>query len=195
MTIPDGNRKGKLIVFSAPSGTGKSTVARLVMERLGCLHFSVSATTRTMRPGEQDGVHYHFLSRESFEKKIDEGGFIEHEFFFGNFYGTLYDKTVEAVDAGRHLLFDLDVKGALNLKKRFGERALLVFLKPPDMQVLAQRLQSRESESPETLRIRLERAEMELAHADQFDVVVVNDDLDQTVDAVASRIAQFLQNS
>lgn len=191
----DVTNKGKLIVFSAPSGTGKSTVARLVMDRIDSLQFSVSATTRTMRPGEQDGVHYHFLSRECFEKKIEEGGFIEHEFFFGNFYGTLLDKTIEAVDAGRHLLFDLDVKGALNLKKLFGQRALLVFLKPPDMEVLARRLQSRDSESPETLGIRLERAEMELSHADQFDFVVVNDNLDQTVDAVASRIAQFLQNS
>ncbi|NTU58030.1 MAG: guanylate kinase [Chlorobiaceae bacterium] len=187
--------EGKLIVFSAPSGTGKSTVARLVMERLGCLGFSVSATTRAMRPGEQDGIHYHFLSREAFEKKISEGGFIEHEFFFGNYYGTLLDKTREAVDAGKHLLFDLDVKGALNLKKIFGDRALLIFLKPPSMEVLADRLKGRESEGPEALKVRLERAAMELSHADQFDYVVVNDDLEQTVDAVAARISQFLPQS
>jgi guanylate kinase len=189
------SKDGKLIVFSAPSGTGKSTVARLVMERLGCLGFSVSATTRAMRPGEQDGVDYYFLGREQFEKKISEGGFIEHEFFFGNYYGTLLDKTREAVDSGKHLLFDLDVKGALNLKKIFGDRALLVFLKPPSMDVLAQRLQGRESESPEALKVRLERAAMELSHADQFDYVVVNDDLERTVDAVASRISQFLPQS
>lgn len=189
------SQQGKLIVFSAPSGTGKSTVARLVMERLGCLSFSVSATTRPMRAGEQDGVDYHFLSRESFEKKISENGFIEHEFFFGNFYGTLLDKTIEAVDAGRHLLFDLDVKGALNLKKIFGDRALLVFLKPPGMDVLAQRLKSRDSEGPEALKMRLERAEMEMSYADQFDFVVVNDDLAQTVDAVAGRISRFLTQS
>jgi guanylate kinase len=195
MSAEEVKGQGRLIVFSAPSGTGKSTVAKLVMERLGCLEFSVSATTRAMRPGERDGVDYHFLSRESFEGKIAEGGFIEHEFFFGNFYGTLLDKTVEAVETGRHLLFDLDVKGALNLKRLFGERALLVFLKPPSMEVLAQRLQSRDSESPETLKIRLERAEMELSHAGEFDFVVVNDDLGQTVDAVASRIAQFLPQS
>ncbi|NTU52467.1 MAG: guanylate kinase [Chlorobiaceae bacterium] len=188
-------KQGRLIVFSAPSGTGKSTVARLVMERLGILEFSVSATTRSKRPGEQDGIDYHFLSRELFEKKISEGGFIEHEFFFGNFYGTLFDKTVEAIDDGRNLLFDLDVKGALNLKKRFGERALLVFLKPPGLEVLARRLQSRDSEGPEALKMRLERAAMELSHADKFDFVVVNDDLDQTVDAVASRISRFLLQS
>ena len=187
--------QGRLIVFSAPSGTGKSTVAKLVMERLGSLEFSVSATTRPMRPGERDGIDYHFLSRETFEQKIAENGFIEHEFFFGNFYGTLLDKTTEAIEAGRNLLFDLDVKGALNLKRIFGERALLVFLKPPSMEELARRLQERKSESAETLKSRLERAEMELSHADQFDFVVVNDDLGRAVDAVASRIAEFLPQS
>jgi guanylate kinase len=184
--------RGRLIVFSAPSGTGKSTVAKLVMERLGSLEFSVSATTRQMRSGERDGVDYHFLSREEFEKKIAENGFIEHEFFFGNFYGTLLDKTSEAIEAGRNLLFDLDVKGALNLKRIFGDRALLVFLKPPSMEELARRLQARDSESAEALKTRLERAEMELSHADEFDFVVVNDDLGRTVDAVAARIAEFL---
>lgn len=187
--------QGRLIVFSAPSGTGKSTVAKLVMERLGSLEFSVSATTRQMRPGERDGVDYHFLSREAFEQKIAENGFIEHEFFFGNFYGTLLDKTSEAIEAGRNLLFDLDVKGALNLKRIFGERALLVFLKPPSMEELARRLQARDSESAEALKTRLERAEMELSRAGEFDFVVVNDDLGRTVDAVASRIADFLPQS
>ncbi len=184
--------RGRLIVFSAPSGTGKSTVAKLVMEHLGSLEFSVSATTRQMRAGERDGVDYHFLAREEFEKKIAENGFIEHEFFFGNFYGTLLDKTIDAIKAGRNLLFDLDVKGALNLKRIFGDQALLVFLKPPSMEELARRLQARESESAEALKTRLERAEMELSHADEFDFVVVNDDLGRTVDAVATRIAEFL---
>ncbi|AAM71493.1 MAG TPA: guanylate kinase [Chlorobaculum sp.] len=184
--------QGRLIVFSAPSGTGKSTVAKLVMERLGSLEFSVSATTRQMRAGERDGVDYHFLSREEFEKKIAENGFIEHEFFFGNFYGTLLDKTIDAIKAGHNLLFDLDVKGALNLKRIFGDQALLVFLKPPSMEELARRLQARDSESAEALKSRLERAEMELSHAGEFDFVVVNDDLGRTVDAVATRIAEFL---
>ena len=189
------SKKGKLVVFSAPSGTGKSTVARMVRERIGELGFSVSATTRAMRSGEQDGVDYHFLSREAFEEKIREGGFIEHEFFFGNFYGTLFDKTLEAVDAGRDLLLDLDVKGALNLKKIFGDRALLVFLKPPSMEVLASRLEGRSSEGPDALKVRLERASMELSQADRFDFVVVNDDLEETVESVTARISQFLSQS
>lgn len=188
-------KKGKLVVFSAPSGTGKSTVARMVRERIGGLGFSVSATTRAMRPGERDGVDYHFLDRETFEKKISEGGFIEHEFFFGNCYGTLLDKTMEAVDSGRHLLLDLDVKGALNLKRIFGDRALLVFLKPPSMEVLASRLEGRSSEGPEALKVRLERASMELSQADRFDFVVVNDHLGETVDVVAAKITQFLSQS
>ncbi|NTU68717.1 MAG: guanylate kinase [Chlorobiaceae bacterium] len=188
-------KQGKLVVFSAPSGTGKSTVARMVRERIGELGFSVSATTRSMRPGEQDGVDYHFLSPEAFDAKVSQGGFIEHEFFFGNSYGTLLDKTIDAVDAGKHLLFDLDVKGALNLKKIFGDRALLVFLKPPSMEVLAERLEGRCSEGPEALKIRLERASMELSQADRFDFVVVNDDLEGTVDVVTKRISQFISQS
>ncbi len=188
-------KKGKLIVFSAPSGTGKSTVARMVRERIGDLGFSVSATTRAIRPGEQDGVDYHFLSREAFEEKVREGGFIEHEFFFGNSYGTLLDKTLEAVDSGKYLLLDLDVKGALNLKRLFGDRALLVFLKPPSMEVLARRLEGRSSEGPEALKVRLERASMELSQAGRFDYVLVNDDLDETVEAVTARITQFISQS
>jgi guanylate kinase len=195
MNEGQGSAQGRMIVFSAPSGTGKSTVAKLVMERLGSLEFSISATTRQMRPGERDGVEYYFLSHEAFEKKISECGFIEYEFFFGNFYGTLLDKTLEAVEQGRHLLFDLDVKGALNFKRMFGDRVLLVFLKPPSFEELAWRLQARESEDPEALRNRLARADMELSHAPEFDFVVVNDDLGRTVDAVASRIAEFLTQS
>jgi guanylate kinase len=187
--------KGRLIVFSAPSGTGKSTVARQVLERIDSLEFSVSATTRPMRPGERDGVEYYFLSREEFEERIRRGGFIEHEFFFGNYYGTLLDKTREVVDGGRNMLLDLDVKGALNLKQQFGDQALLIFLKPPSIEVLKERLEGRSSEDPQALKIRLERAAMELSHAESFDEVFVNDDLDRTVEAVTVRIEQFLAKS
>ena len=184
--------RGKLIVFSAPSGTGKSTIAKLILERFPNLRFSVSATTRQKRTGETEGLNYYFLSKEAFEEKIRTGGFIEHEFFFGNHYGTLLDKTGEVIDSGTSMLLDLDVKGAVNLKKIFPDNSLLLFIKPPGMEVLKQRLQGRESEDEESLNARLERARLELEYSDQFDQVVVNDDLERAVEAIAAIITKFL---
>ena len=184
--------RGKLIVFSAPSGTGKSTIAKLILERFPNLRFSVSATTRQKRTGETEGLNYYFLSKEAFEEKIRTGGFIEHEFFFGNHYGTLLDKTGEVIDSGTSMLLDLDVKGAVNLKKIFPDNSLLLFIKPPGMEVLKQRLQGRESEDEESLKTRLERARLELEYSDQFDQVVVNDDLERAVEAIAAIITKFL---
>ncbi len=184
--------RGKLIVFSAPSGTGKSTIAKLILERFPNLRFSVSATTRQKRTGETEGLNYYFLSKEAFEEKIRTGGFIEYEFFFGNHYGTLLDKTGEVIDSGTSMLLDLDVKGAVNLKKIFPDNSLLLFIKPPGMEVLKQRLQGRESEDEESLKTRLERARLELEYSDQFDQVVVNDDLELAVEAIAAIITKFL---
>ncbi len=184
--------RGKLIVFSAPSGTGKSTIAKLILERFPNLRFSVSATTRQKRTGETEGLNYYFLSKEAFEEKIRTGGFIEYEFFFGNHYGTLLDKTGEVIDSGTSMLLDLDVKGAVNLKKIFPDNSLLLFIKPPGMEVLKQRLQGRESEDEESLNARLERARLELEYSDQFDQVVVNDDLERAVEAIAAIITKFL---
>jgi len=162
------------------------------MRKLHELQFSISATTRNMRPGEVDGVNYHFLSVEAFDDLVQSGGFIEHEFFFGNHYGTLLEKTSEAVNEGRHLLLDLDVKGALNLKKLFPGNSLLVFIRPPSMEVLKERLQGRGSEDEASLNLRLQRAALELEYADRFDAVFVNDSLDETVDAVSEAIRSFL---
>ncbi len=184
--------KGKLIVFSAPSGTGKSTIAKAVLGQIGELSFSVSATTRSKRPGEEEGVHYFFLDKKEFEERIKNGGFIEYEYFFGNYYGTLLDKTSEAIDSGRHLLFDLDVKGALNLKKLFPLDSLLLFIRPPSMAVLQERLIKRDGKNSAGLQDRLERAELELGYAEQFDEVVVNDDLDETVKVVTEKIRKYL---
>ncbi|MEI7825721.1 MAG: guanylate kinase [Chlorobiaceae bacterium] len=188
-------QQGKLIVFSAPSGTGKSTIAKMVLERLPNIKFSVSATTRKKRAGEQEAVSYYFLEKEDFEEKVRSGGFIEHEFFFGNHYGTLLDKTVEIIDAGTHMLLDLDVKGALNLKRLFPDNSLLLFLKPPSIEVLEERLKGRESEDEESLKVRLERARLELEYADRFDEVVVNDNLDKAVDTVTALISKFISNT
>ena len=194
MTISRGPT-GKLVVFSAPSGTGKSTIAKIVLERIPSLAFSVSATTRPMRAGEEEGVHYYFLDKKKFEEKIRDGGFIEHEYFFNNYYGTLLDKKVDAVNSGHHLLFDLDVKGALNLKTLFPLNSLLIFIRPPDMATLRERLLKRESEDADALNVRLERAELELGYVDQFDEVIVNDCLDRAADAVTAKVSEFLSNT
>jgi len=186
------DRQGKLVVFSAPSGTGKSTVARKVLERVEGLEFSVSATTRSRREGEVDGKNYYYLTKKAFEELIDSDGFIEYEYFFGNYYGTLLDKTEAAVASGKHMLFDLDVKGALNLKKHFPENTLLLFLKPPSLQELKKRLDGRESEDEDALNERLQRAEFELSFAHQFDHEVVNDNLSRAVDEVTALITDFL---
>ena len=186
------DRQGKLIVFSAPSGTGKSTVAKLVLESMDGLFFSVSATTRQRRAGEVDGENYYYLTRKQFEEKVKSGGFIEYEHFFGNFYGTLLDKTEEAVNIGKNLLLDLDVKGALNLKERFPDNSLLIFLRPPSFEELKKRLRKRDSEDDKALHERLQRAEFELSLAHQFDREVVNDDLDRAVDEVKAVITEFL---
>ncbi len=193
--VEERQQQGKLVVFSAPSGTGKSTIAKMVLERLQNIRFSVSATTRSKRAGEQDGVNYYFLDREDFETKILTGGFIEHEFFFGNYYGTLLDKTYNVIDSGTNILLDLDVKGALNVKKLFPETSLLLFIEPPSMEALKERLKGRESEDEDTLNERLERAQLELGYADQFDEVVVNDKLDEAVIRVTSIISKFLSNT
>ena len=193
--IEERRQQGKLIVFSAPSGTGKSTIAKLVLDRLQNIRFSVSATTRQQRSGEQEGVNYYFLTKEDFEEKIRQGGFIEHEFFFGNHYGTLLDKTREVIDRGTHILLDLDVKGALNLKRLFPDNSLLLFIKPPGIDVLEERLKGRKSEDEESLKVRLERARLELTYADQFDEVVVNDNLDKAVDTVTALISKFLSKT
>jgi len=187
--------KGKLIVFSAPSGTGKSTIAKIVLERIPNIQFSVSATTRMKRAGEQEGVNYYFLTREEFEEKIRNGGFIEHEFFFGNHYGTLLDKTEQIIDTGTHMLLDLDVKGAMNVRQLFPGNSLLLFLKPPSIEVLEERLKGRESEDEESLKARLERARLELGYADRFDEVIVNDHLDDAVEAVTAIVSKFLSNT
>ncbi len=186
--------KGKLIVFSAPSGTGKSTIAHRVMQRIDNLVFSVSATTRAIREGEKDGVNYFFLTKEGFEETVRNDGFIEYEHFFGNYYGTLVNKTREAVDTGVNMLFDLDVKGALNLKKHFPRRSLLIFIKPPSLDILRSRLLGRESEDEDALEQRLLRASFEMSHAKDFDYEVVNDDLDEAVDTIVTLIEDFISN-
>lgn len=174
--------KKHLIVLSAPSGAGKTTVARHLLSTFPFLGFSVSATTRNKRPAEVHGRDYFFLSREEFKNRIAADDLIEYEEIFGNYYGTLKSVVQEALNRGEFLIFDVDVKGALSLRKAFPDDTLLLFVSPPDLETLAVRLRNRHTETEEQISLRLSRAEMEMGHRDQFDHVLVNDDLHKTLE-------------
>mgnify|MGYP001297519317 FL=1 len=171
---------GKAIIFSAPSGSGKTTLVRHLLDNNPDLDFSGSAATRDKRGRtEQDGKDYYFLTPEAFKKKIDNDEFIEwEEVYEGNFYGTLKSEIQRIWDAGKNVAFDVDVKGGIALKKYFGEKALSVFVKAPSMEVLAERLKDRGTESKEGLSRRLFKVKFEMAFEDKFDVVLVNDNLE-----------------
>jgi guanylate kinase len=170
-----------LIVLSAPSGAGKTTVARHLLSLHPEWRFSISATTRSKRPNEEHGRDYFFLSRQEFVDRVGSGDMIEYEEIFGNLYGTLRSEVQRAIDAGETILFDVDVKGALSLRRAFPDDTLLVFIAPPDLTILETRLRARSTESEDQLRVRLERAEMEMSFRHEFDTVIVNDDLQATL--------------
>jgi guanylate kinase len=180
---------GKLIVISAPSGSGKTTIAKEIMNRFPDLGFSVSGTTRSKRPGEVDGKDYFFLTREEFERRVDKGEFVEWEELYGDCYGTLKSEVERVLKTGHHLLFDVDVKGGLSIKKYY-PNALLIFIRPPSMETLKDRLLKRQTEDDVTLKRRLERVTMELELGNKFDHQVVNDELDRAIREVQSIIEQ-----
>ena len=174
----------KLLVLTAPSGAGKTTIAKRLMAQVPGLQFSVSATTRSPREGEVADVHYHFLTVGDFEERLAAGDFLEHEEVYpGRFYGTLRPEleALAARDDVRAVVLDIDVKGALNVKRMYGDAVRTLFVAPPSLGALADRLHARGTEDEARIAVRLERAEMEMATASEFDVVVVNDDLDQAV--------------
>ena len=183
-----------LIVISAPSGTGKTTIAHRIMALFPQLRFSVSATTRPIRPGEEDGHDYFFLTREDFQRRVAEGDLVEWEEIYGNLYGTLKSEVDRCLRQGGSLLFDIDVKGALNIKRVYGEQAVLIFIRPPDMDVLRSRLEHRGTDSADVIRVRLERAEWEIEQAVHFDREVINDDLSRSVPAVADIVTDTLKS-
>lgn len=185
--------KQKVIILSAPSGSGKTTIVKRLLKAIPTLEFSISATTRSKRTGEQYGRDYYFLSIEDFQSKEKQGLFIEtEEVYEGLYYGTLQSEVERIWGKGHHVIFDVDVYGGLNIKKQYHENALLIFIKPPSIAELENRLRQRATDTEEVIRLRLDRAEKELSFEDQFDKVVVNDDLAeatrQTIDIVQSFI-------
>jgi guanylate kinase len=174
---------GKALIFSAPSGSGKTTIVKHLVNVNPDLGFSISASTRDKRGRtESHGKDYYFLSPEEFKRKIDSGEFIEwEEVYEGNFYGTLKSEIDRIWQSGKNVIFDVDVKGGLNLKKYFGDRALAVFVRVPSLEVLKERLHDRGTESAESLSRRLFKAKFEMTFQDQFDVVLVNENLNKSL--------------
>jgi guanylate kinase len=170
----------QLVVLSAPSGAGKTTIARTLTKRFIELRISVSATTRPMRPGERQGRDYHFLTIDQFRENISQKNFLEFEEVHGDFYGTLKNQVEKLLAEGFIVVFDIDVKGALAIKKLYPQ-AILIFIKPPSLAELKKRLKNRKSESEEAIAKRLQRIEYEYSQAEKFDHIVINDDLHHAV--------------
>jgi guanylate kinase len=177
-------KRGKLIVISAPSGSGKTTIARAIMQKYPGMLFSVSATTRPPRTGEINGKDYFFLSKEEFQGKVQQGDLVEWEEIYGNYYGTLKSEVDRALQRGTIMLFDVDVKGALSIKSVYPNDSVLIFIKPPSFEALKERLLNRKTEDEATIRRRLDRVPMELEEGSQFDWQVVNDDLQTAITRV-----------
>ncbi len=187
--------KGKLIIFSAPSGSGKTTLAKYVLSSIENIIFSISACSRKPREGEKNGVEYYFLSVEDFKRKIAENAFVEwEEVYHNHFYGTLFSEVEKSRNQGNHVLFDVDVIGGLNIKKKYRDEALAIFVKPPSVDVLTERLYSRSSDSAEAIKTRIEKAEHELSFQDQFDVIVVNDKLEKAKRQTLKVVHDFINS-
>lgn len=185
---------GKIIIVSAPSGSGKSTIIRSLMERGRVeMEFSVSATNRAPRGAEVDGQDYHFLTTEAFREAIARNEFVEYEEVYpGRYYGTLRSEIEARCSAGRNVILDIDVKGGVNVKRIFGDRAISIFIMPPSIEELRRRLEGRATDSPEAIAERIGKAEYELTFAGDFDHVVVNDNLSDAVEKAESLISTFV---
>ncbi len=186
--------KGKLVIFTAPSGAGKTTIVRHLLKELDSLAFSVSATSRAKRDHETDGKDYYFLTPPEFRKRVENGEFLEWEEVYSNqYYGTLHSEIERLWNEGKHIIFDIDVKGALNIKNKYPEESFAVFVKPPSPEILFERLANRGTETPDSYRKRVKRATLELQYEDKFDYVLMNDNLERALSEAEAVIGEFLE--
>lgn len=185
---------GKLVIFSAPSGSGKTTIVRELLKRFDCFEFSISATSRQPRGKEQHAIDYYFMTNEEFREHVERDEFVEwEEVYAGTCYGTLKSEMERIWAKGKVIIFDVDVMGGINLKRLFGDDACSVFIMPPSMEELERRLRGRGTDAEEVIVKRIAKAEFELSKAPEFDFVVVNDDLQVAVDETAAIITNFLK--
>lgn len=186
--------RGKLVVIVAPSGTGKSTLIRELFKQIQDLEWSVSCTTRPIRPGEKEGSDYHYLSEDEFVRRKDNGEFIEWAQVHSNYYGTLKSFVDQGLEEGKKLLFDLDVQGCDQMKELYGDEARVIFIEPPSFDELEKRLRSRGTEAPEVIEERLRNAKSELSRKHDFDFLVTNDELENASAALVGVVKQILDN-
>ena len=185
---------GKVVIFSAPSGSGKTTIVRALLERYNQFEFSISATSRAPRGAERDGVDYYFLSAEEFAEKVAQDAFVEwEEVYAGTSYGTLKSEVERIWSKGNIILFDVDVMGGINLKRIFGDKACSIFIMPPSIEELRRRLEGRGTDSAETIEKRISKASFELTKSPEFDHTVINDRLEEAIEATCKIIDRFLQ--
>ena len=185
--------EGKVIIFSAPSGAGKTTIVRALLDSLSELSFSISACSRDPRGQEANGKDYHFIGIEGFKNKIKNNEFVEwEEVYQDHFYGTLNSELIRIWHANKTVVFDVDVVGGMSLKKKFGKKALAIFVMPPSLMVLEERLRSRNTDSEQKIQQRLEKAEQEISLSSGFDVILKNDQLDNAISDAKAIVNQFL---
>jgi guanylate kinase len=183
-----------ILIFSAPSGSGKSTLVQHLLDTRQDIELSISATTRAPRGQEQDGREYYFITPERFEQLIKEDAFVEwQQVYKGTYYGTLRSEIERIENAGHHVVFDIDVKGGINVKRMFGDRARAIFISPPSIEALRERLTKRGTDSPEMIEQRVAKAEQEMTYAYQFDKIIVNYILDVAVNEAMNIVTEFLK--
>lgn len=188
--------KGKLVIFSAPSGAGKTTIVKRLLEKFSDLEFSISACSREKRSGEKEAMDYYFLSTGDFKRKLENDEFLEwEEVYKDHFYGTLKAEIQRIWNKGKHVIFDVDVKGGLSIKKYYNDQALAIFVMPPSVRHLKERLKGRSTESEKNIETRLDKAEEEINFAGEFDKILINDELEKAVQEATDLVDGFLKQT